>query len=347
MVVNKVTDLGLSDICLRDAGKGFLISLRASNRYSPNYLEGLERTLALVTLYAEERGWPNVPYLTTSHIEEYLAYFQERPIYFGERYKTNSRTPSQGYIEVQYRRLKRCFGWLVERDHIKRNPLALIPHSHVDEKVVATVAQDDMMRLLELVDPRRARNRSEVFRFTRDRAVLYVLWDTPSRRNEIAGLTVNDVDLDAGAILVMGKGRKQRWMPVGSTVQELLWGYLQVREPRAHREPALWVLEGGRGMQPNWLYLMLKRLGQRAGVPNLHTHRFRHTYAINALEAGMNERELTVNMGTKRIPDTYFRTLGEKAVAKKHREISPADRLERVQVNQQRDRGPGKGRGRL
>jgi len=60
----------------------------------------------------------------------------------------------------------------------------------------------------------------------------------------------------------------------------------------------------------------------------------------------MHVRELTVNMGTKRIPDTYFRTLGEKAVARKHREISPADRLGRVQVSQQRERGPGEGRGR-
>jgi len=157
---------------------------------------------------------------------------------------------------------------------VKKNPLALIPHPHVDEPLVATASEEDMIELLRLVDPRNARNRSEVFRFTRDRVTLYVLWDTPSRRNEIAGLTVNDVDLDAGAILVMGKGRKQRWMPVGSTVQELLWEYLQVRAPRARREPALWVSEGGRRMQPNWLYLMLKRLGQRAGVPNIHTHRF-------------------------------------------------------------------------
>ena len=100
-------------------------------------------------------------------------------------------------------------------------------------------------------------------------------------------------------------------------------------------------------MQPNWLYLMLKRLGQRAGIANLHTHRFRHIYAINALDAGMHERELTVNMGTKRIPDTYFRTLGEKAVARKHREISPADRLGRVHASQQRERGPVKSRGKL
>ena len=112
MVVNKVSDLGISDLGLRDAGKGFLISLRASNRYSLAYLEGLERTIALIALYAEEQAWPNVPYLTTSRIEDYLAYFQNRPIYFGERFKASPRAPSQRYIEVQYRRLKTFFSWL-------------------------------------------------------------------------------------------------------------------------------------------------------------------------------------------------------------------------------------------
>ena len=73
MVVKRVSDLGLTDIGLRDAGKGFLISLRASNRYSPTYLEGLERSIALITLCGEEEGWPHVSYLTATHIEAYLA----------------------------------------------------------------------------------------------------------------------------------------------------------------------------------------------------------------------------------------------------------------------------------
>ena len=69
MVVKKVCDLSL-----REAGRGFIISLRASNRYSESYLDSLERTVALLSLFAEEQGWPAVEHIDTFHIEEYLAY---------------------------------------------------------------------------------------------------------------------------------------------------------------------------------------------------------------------------------------------------------------------------------
>jgi site-specific recombinase XerD len=159
------------------------------------------------------------------------------------------------------------------------------------------------------------------------------------------------VDMDMGSILVMGKGRKERWMPLGNVAQESVWEYLQERARVANRdEKALWLSEQGQGMQPNWLYLMLKRLGERGGIPNLHTHRFRHTCAVNALRSGMPERVLMLAGGWKRIPETYFRTLGAEDVARVprvHREISPADRLGRAQTAQYRQRKQGKARGKL
>ena len=337
----------VSDLCLREAGRGFIISLKASNRYSTSYLESLERTVALVALYAEEIGWPTVTDLTVSHIEEYLTYLQTRPRWFGEREGSNPRTASQSYIEAQYRRLKRFFNWLMDRGHIDQNPLNLIPHPHIDERTVPTVSESQALDLLRLLDPKNARTPAESFRMTRNRAVLYLLLDTPGRRNEIATLNVNMVDLDTGAVLVMGKGRRERWMPLGNVAQETLWEYLQVRSRIPSVGDALWVSERGQAMQPNWLYLMLKRLGERAGILNLHTHRFRHTYAMNALRSGMPERVLMLAGGWKRIPETYFRTLGAEDVARVHREISPADRLGRAEAVQNRQRKQGKARGKL
>ena len=80
MVVKQVFDLSL-----RAYGKRFLSSLKASNRYSDGYLASLETTVALAALYAEGQGWPDVQEISTEHIEEYLAYLQERNRWFGER----------------------------------------------------------------------------------------------------------------------------------------------------------------------------------------------------------------------------------------------------------------------
>lgn len=80
-------------------------------------------------------------------------------------------------------------------------------------------------------------------------------------------------------------------------------------------------------MKPVGIYRALKTLGARADDPDMHMHRFRHTYVVNALRAGMSEPILRLIGGWKKIPDTYLRTLSVDDAARVHREISPADRL--------------------
>lgn len=343
MAAKKVSDLCLLPV--REAAKGFLISLRASNRYSDSYLAALETALAFLADYSEGQGWPGIEEVTVSHIEEYLLHFQTRPRWFGERGQAD-KPPSQSYIETQYRRLKRFFNWLVERGHVETNPLNLIPHPHIDEKTIPIVSERQSLDLLRLVDPRIARTAAERFRIIRNRAIVYILIDTPARRGELASMKLGSVDIDTGSVLVMGKGRRERWIPLGNVAQEALWEYLQHRAIAAGSEEALWVSERGKPMLPNGIYTTIKKLGDRAGIPNLHTHRFRHTYAVNALRGGMPERILMLAGGWKRIPETYFRTLGAEDVARFHRQISPADKLKQSQ-RAQRPKFERKARGKL
>ena len=194
-----VTDLRLFALSVRESAKGFCISLKASNRYSPRYLEGLEFSLALMSSFAEEAEWPPLAQITAAHIEEYLAHLQERPRWFGTRGK-DLRPLSQSHIETQYRRIKRFFNWCVDRGLVEGNPLDLIPHPHVDERVIATVSQQQAVDLLRLTDPRHARTRGERFRAVRNRAAIYLLLDTPGRRQELATINLEDVDQDMGAV---------------------------------------------------------------------------------------------------------------------------------------------------
>ena len=80
MVVNQHFDQSL-----RANGKRFLISLKASNRYSEGYLASLATTLVMAASYAEEQGWPDVQEITTEHIEDYLPYLQDQERWFRER----------------------------------------------------------------------------------------------------------------------------------------------------------------------------------------------------------------------------------------------------------------------
>ena len=114
MVVKQVFDHSL-----RESGKRFFSSLKASNRYSEGYLASLETTVAMAALYSEEQGWPGVREITVYHIEDYLAYLQERTRWFGERTYAEPRKLSKSHINVQYRRLHRFFNWLVEREGLR------------------------------------------------------------------------------------------------------------------------------------------------------------------------------------------------------------------------------------
>lgn len=327
---------------VRRAGQGFIISLRASANLTERSIESLEFTVGLLANFADEQAWPDVADLTVSHLEEYLAYLQARPLWFGERRAARKRL-SPATIDTHHRRLHRFFQWLMERGHIDRNPFTLIARPKVDEKVIQTVSESQVLDLLQWMDLTDA-TPGKRFRMFRDRAAVFLLWDTPGRLAELCGMALDDVDFDQGAVLVMGKGRKERWMPIGETTTGALWDYVVARSDRTRSgEEALWVSEQGQTMGNKWLYLMLQRLGARCGIEGLHTHRFRHSFAMNALEAKMPEQILKHIGGWSDIPPTYFRTLELKLTKEIHREMSPADKLGRA-ANRGKRRNP---RGKL
>ena len=282
----------------------------------------MEICLRCLGEYACAHRWPGVSKITALHVEKYLVYLQVRPSQLGKRSPKPRLSASS--VETHYRRLKTFFAWLKQHGYIEANPFDLIQHPKIEERVIPTVSDQQILDLLELVDPRLARTRGERFRALRNRAIIWLLVDTPIRRAELAGLSVDSVDLNAGTLKVMGKGRRERIMPLGETSLLALWDYLQVRNSRLSH---LWLDEHGYPLAAQGIYMLLKRLGKRAGIPNLHTHRFRHTFATGYLRSGGSERYLRIVGGWRRIPGTYFRTIDAEDVARVHRQLSPGDRL--------------------
>ena len=147
------------------------------------------------------------------------------------------------------------------------------------------------------------------------------------RREGLAGLEVDDIDLQGRCALVMEKGRKQRYLDFGNTTAKALWRYLAEREKLQPAVDDLWVDANGNAMLTTWVYEMLKRLGKRAGVSNLHTHRFRHTFAVTMIEEGTPLPILEGMAGWKKAPKTYLATIGAKQSREWHQRVSPADKL--------------------
>ena len=140
----------VTPLSLQKAGRGYLISLRAS-RYSPSYIASVEMCLRFLTDYGESHHWPEISGLTASHIEEYLVYIQERPRWFG---KSDQSPASASSVETHYRRIKTFFNWLVERGYLATNPLNLIRHPRVEERVIPTVSNHQILSQFAILSHR-------------------------------------------------------------------------------------------------------------------------------------------------------------------------------------------------
>ena len=261
------------------------------------------------------------------HLRHYFADVQKRPRWFGQRGR--GEPISASYYHTIYRRINTFFNWMVDEGYLEpeANPMLRIKRPKLEERVIPVVEENDFQVLLKLRDPAQCRTLEARFRAFRDQAALWVLFDTSARREGITGLSVDDVDLAKKELLLMEKGWKERLAPIGNITAKALWRYLGEREKLQPATDDLWVDASGNAMGQKWVYDMLRRLGRQAGVPDLHPHRFRHTFAVAMLEEGTPDAMLENLGGWKKIPKTYTATIGYKQAREWHKKVSPADRL--------------------
>ena len=308
-------------LSFRDAVQNFLLDQEISNR-TAGTVEAQRIVLGFLTNYAEEEGWPSVDGVGKSHLRQYLAALKGRP-----KRSSGVGPISDSYYETQYRRIKRFFNWCVVEGLVDVNPLSDISHPKVGRRVIRTVSDDDFRKLLRLTDPALYRSPARNFRAVRDQALLWLMMDCPGRRDELFRLTVESVDLKERRVLVEGKGRKERYMYFGAVTTKALSRYKVRRDALDPRTSDWWVDCHGSPVGRSWVYQVVKVLGKRAGIPDLHPHMFRHTFSINMIEADVPLPTLEVMGGWERIPKTYLATLGDRAARAAHRRVSPADRL--------------------
>jgi site-specific recombinase XerD len=248
-----MTQQQVSAICLsvKDAVEGFLLDMGASRR-SPSTIEAYRIVLRFLAEHAEKEDWPSVDQISVRHLRSYFASIQERPRWCGKR-DTSLKPISSSYYETNYRRIKRFFNWLVEEGEIPINPMARVQHPKIEERVIPVVSDSDFTKLLRLTNPELYRTQAEKFRAYRDHAVLWLLCDTSGRREGIIGISVDDVDLQQHRVLVMEKGRKERYLFIGNTTAKALWRYMREREKTHPFTGDLWVDAKGAPMIATWL----------------------------------------------------------------------------------------------
>jgi integrase/recombinase XerD len=165
--------------------------------------------------------------------------------------------------------------------------------------------------------------------FLRDRALLETLYATGSRASEVVGLKLPDLFLDSGFCKCLGKGNKQRIVPLGRPAIEALKAYLREERPRLvlSRPDSPWVFasRGGRALTREMLWILVKKYVRRAGLnTKVSPHTFRHSFATHLLSGGADLRTVQELLGHANIRTTQLYThVDQERLRAIHRQFHP------------------------
>lgn len=226
-------------------------------------------------------------------------------------------------VAIRFRSLQQWFKWLTEEEEIASNPMAGMKPPAVPEQPVDVIPTLDLKLLLKTCAGKDYADR-------RDTAILLLFIDSGVRLEEMAGITVADLDLRGREVTVLGKGRRERTVPFGMKTAQAIDRYVRARaRHRLAESPALWLgAKGKGGLTANGVYQMVKRRAAEVGI-DIHPHQFRHTFAHEWLDNGGNEGDLMQLAGwrSRSMLGRYGASAAAGRARRAHRANSLGDRL--------------------
>ncbi|MBC2078101.1 site-specific tyrosine recombinase XerD [Listeria booriae] len=277
----------------------FLHFLQVEKGLATNTLTAYERDLRYFARYLEEeQGGMAIRDVERIHIVGFMA--------FARSERKSPRTVAR-YIAS----LRSFFHFLLHEKLADRDPMIQIETPKQAQGLPKILNLNDVEKLLETPDGAKPLG-------MRDKAMLEVLYATGLRVTELVNLQMDDLHLQMGFIQTIGKGDKERIIPLGKTATTVLERYLEFGRPRlrraSERNDFVFLNHHGRGMTRQGFWKNLKQIAAKAGINKPITpHTLRHSFATHLLENGADLRSVQELLGHADISTTQIYTHVTKA----------------------------------
>ena len=272
-----------------ETGRRYRSYIKLEKRLSENTVESYMRDYMQFAHFIL-RQWDVAPHkVEPQMVERYMAWLYERG-----REKTSQARALSG--------IKSFFNFLMISDKIESSPAEFVLTPKFGRQLPDVLTTAEIDRIIAAVD-------TSTVKGLRDCAMLEVLYSCGLRVSELISLRLCDLFFGEGYIRVIGKGDKQRLVPVSDTAREKIYAYLDCRKGGSSSEETLFLNNRGGRLTRVMIFTILKEAARRAGIDKrISPHTFRHSFATHLLEGGASIRQVQEMLGHENIITTEIYT---------------------------------------
>lgn len=289
--------------------KEYLTILRFEKNLADNTIKSYENDIKSFLDYCTNNDITDFNNIKTGDLTRFFE--QQRKI--GKDSSTSARYMSS---------LKGFFNYLIDNKYIELNPTEKLMSVKKSRKLPAVLSFDEVEKILNIPDT------SEITGL-RDKALLELFYSSGLRVSELINLKINDLFFNDEVIRVLGKGSKERIVPVGSSAIKWINEYLKRSRPYLEKKSVsqnfLFLNKRGSKLSRMWIWKIIDRCAKEAGITKeIHPHTFRHSFATHLLEGGADLRAVQEMLGHADISTTQIYThIDREYVKQVHKEHHP------------------------
>ncbi len=273
----------------RNAIQDYTLYLKIERGLSENSIENYARDVTKLVTYLELSQIKMTPVNISDETIQQFVYELAKTV----NARSQSRTISG---------LRSFFDYLIFENYRTDNPTILLETPKIGRKLPDTLSQKEIDQIISQVDLSHPQGQ-------RNKTILETLYSCGLRVTELITLQLSDLFFEEGFIRVIGKGNKQRFVPINAETQKLIHIYIkQVRnhmKPQKGFEDTIFLNRRGKQLTRNMIFVIIKDLTEKAGIKKkVSPHTFRHSFATHLLENGADLRSIQQMLGHESITTT-------------------------------------------